>query len=383
MSNQFIHWDLRIVSPKFESEITDLIIDLDYLRKTIPGGSTPRFLFFQIKEIFHMLESIGSARIEGNRTTILEYIETKIDKKSDYPESVKEIENMEMALAFIDEHIDDFPRINRMFLSELHKIVVDGLTEEGSENPGGYRKKQIIIKGSNHIVPDISQVPQYMEELLNFINDRSDPKYDLIKAALAHHRFVWIHPFDNGNGRTVRLFTYAMLVKLGFNINLARILNPTAVFCIDRNEYYNSLECADRGDDEGLLFWCLYMLKGLKREIEKVDNLSDYDYLKLKILLPAIDYSLERKLITNVESRILKIAVEKKEVVNSDIKEIFPKRNTADISRLIRELKNKKMILPKEEKGRKYIIRFDNNYLLRGIIHALDENNFLPLSPSQ
>ena len=45
------------------------------------------------------------------------------------------------------------------------------------------------------------------------------PKYDLLKVAIAHHRFVWVHPFSNGNGRTVRLFTYAMLVKLGFNVN--------------------------------------------------------------------------------------------------------------------------------------------------------------------
>jgi hypothetical protein len=33
------------------------------------------------------------------------------------------------------------------------------------------------------------------------------------------------------NGRTVRLFTYAMLVKTGFNVNVGRIINPTAVFC--------------------------------------------------------------------------------------------------------------------------------------------------------
>jgi len=59
-----------------------------------------------------------------------------------------------------------------------------------------------------------------MEELFTFINNDDDKKYDLIKTALAHHRFVWIHPFDNGNGRTVRLFTYVLLVKLGFNINV-------------------------------------------------------------------------------------------------------------------------------------------------------------------
>jgi Fic family protein len=37
------------------------------------------------------------------------------------------------------------------------------------------------------------------------------PKYDLMKVALARHRFAWLHPFSNGNGRVVRLLTYAML----------------------------------------------------------------------------------------------------------------------------------------------------------------------------
>jgi len=40
-----------------------------------------------------------------------------------------------------------------------------------------------------------------------FINKLDRPKYSLLKIAIAHHRFVWIQPFNNGNGRTVHLFT--------------------------------------------------------------------------------------------------------------------------------------------------------------------------------
>ena len=83
MQKKFKHFDLKLVEPSFESKVTDLIIELDYLRKKFLGGSTPPYIFFQIKHIFHMLESIGSARIEGNRTTILEYIETKINERED------------------------------------------------------------------------------------------------------------------------------------------------------------------------------------------------------------------------------------------------------------------------------------------------------------
>jgi Fic family protein len=381
MEDKFRHLDLRLITPPFESEITDLIIDLNYLRRNVPRGSTPPHIFFQIKNIFHMLESIGSARIEGNRTTIYEYIETKIEQQNNQQESFREIFNMESALAFIDDHINDYPSINRMFLSELHKIVVKELAREGSENPGDYRKTQVKITGSNLVTPDCNRVPIYMDELIDFINHDDPQKYDLLKTALAHHRFAWIHPFDNGNGRTVRLLTYAMLVKQGFRVNLAaRILNPTAVFCCDRNKYYASLARADKGDNEGLLGWCVYMLDGLKREITKVDNLSNYDYVKSKILIPAINFANDRKIITNIEFKILGLSINNDTITNSDIKKIFPSLIAADISRLIRKLREKKMLVSEQERTRKYKINFDNNYLLRGIIDALSKNGFLPVN---
>ena len=74
---KFIHYDLKLVEPPFGSKLTDLVIELDYLRRKELGGSTHPKIFFQLKHIFHMLESIGSARIEGNNTTIAEYMETK------------------------------------------------------------------------------------------------------------------------------------------------------------------------------------------------------------------------------------------------------------------------------------------------------------------
>jgi len=62
--DQFKHYDLTLVEPNFKSNLTDLIIELDYLRKKPLGGSTPVKIFFQLKHLFHTLESIGSARIE-------------------------------------------------------------------------------------------------------------------------------------------------------------------------------------------------------------------------------------------------------------------------------------------------------------------------------
>ncbi|MFY0598260.1 MAG: Fic family protein [Cyclobacteriaceae bacterium] len=376
------HYDLKLVEPDFGSELTDLIIELDYLRKKELGGSTHPTVFFQLKRIFHTLESIGSARIEGNKTTIAEYIETKLDDKPSQREEIREIRNIENAMTFIEESVDEYS-INRIFISEIHKMIVKGLTAppkgEGDISPGDYRESNVRIAKSSHKPPDWTRVSDYMRELFEFIQEGNESKYNLLKTAIAHHRFVWIHPFGNGNGRTVRLLTYAMLVKLGFNVNVGRILNPAAVFCSNRDDYYAYLSRADSGNKGDVLDWCKYVLAGLKEEIEKIDKLLNYEFLRKEILIPAINFSSDRKLVTPMESKILKRVIDHQRIKAGDLKDIFPGKLSAEVSRQIKKLIDRKMLMPEQEGKRSYIIRFDNNYLIRGIIWALDQKEFLPV----
>jgi Fic family protein len=218
-----------------------------------------------------------------------------------------------------------------------------------------------------------------MNELFEFINRDDNHKYDLLKTAIAHHRFVWIHPFRNGNGRTVRMLTYAMLIKSGFNVGVGRILNPTAIFCNDRDNYYKFLDKADKGERKGILGWCEYVLKGLKDEIEKIDKLLDYKYLKKEILEPSLYDALEKKYVTPIEFKILQKAVEHQVIKAGDLKDIFNSKANTEISRQIRRLIDKKMLVSEEERARKYVISFNNSYLLRSVMHLLGKKGFLPM----
>jgi Fic family protein len=136
---------------------------------------------------------------------------------------------------------------------------------------------------------------------------------------------------------------------------------------------------ADNGTVEGLTSWIEYVLKGLKDEIEKIDKLSDYNFLRKEILLPSINHSLERKFITDVEAKILKRVVDKQVISASDIKDIFPGKADAEVSRQIRKLIDRKMLIPENEGTRKYVLRFDNSYLIRSIIKELGDKGFLPV----
>ena len=223
------------------------------------------------------------------------------------------------------------------------------------------------------------RVADYMAELTAFINRADKPKYDLMKIALVHHRFGWIHPFGNGNGRTVRLLTYALLIKYGFNVQAGgRVLNPTAVFCNDRERYYAMLSLADKGTEQGLEEWCLYVLSGISSELKKVDQLTNHAFLSEKILYPAIDFSSERGVINPLESKVLKRSVELGTIKAGDLRAVLPDLKPTQVTYQLGKLIERGLLQPVEQGARTYTAKFSNSYLIRGVIKVLRDEGFIP-----
>lgn len=377
-----------IPEPAFGSELNTVIVELEKLREKYLHGTVPPYVFFQLKDIFQTLESLGSTRIEGNRTTVSEYAEKIIaGVQPDKDESMREITNLDKAIEFIEKNIKPGTPITRAILSEIHKIVVEDLTPppdgEGSKSPGAYRNHKVGIQNSEVETTEHILVPVESEELFSFINGEYATQYHLLVIALAHHRFTVVHPFDNGNGRVVRMLTYAQLIQQGFSIKSGRILNPTAIFCDNRDTYYDMLARADEGTDEALLDWCLYVLKGLAREIGKIDNLLNRIYLRDEILLPMLDRALKNKYITDNEFILLQYVVRTSKDMTiraGDVEGLLGVRSVVQRSRIISRLLEKEMLKPIEDGGRIYTISFFGNYLFREITQLLIEKNFVPES---
>lgn len=378
MKASFKEFKLRLVSPDFDSSLTDTLMELNHLRRMNLGGTTAPWMFFQLKNIFHILESVGSARIEGNRTTISEYIEQKIEKKPKNSESFSEIANVESAMSFIEENISEGTEITHSFIRQLHHLAVDGLTEEGDKTPGAYRSWNVQISQAAHLPPEKFSVQPYMDELVSFINNADPERYELLKTALAHHRFTWIHPFGNGNGRVVRLLTYAMLIKYGFNVKKGKLLNPTAVFCNDRDLYYQRLSEADNGDDSSLLNWCEYVLQGIVDEISKVSKLLDFTYLHNKILLPTIELAIERGDLNQTEAKVLLKGIELQKFKATELNGAFEGLTSRQKTHQLSKMKEGGLIKPFVENGRTYHVNFVNNSLMRCLIKTLEKESFIP-----
>ncbi len=75
----------------------------------------------------------------------------------------------------------------------------------------------------------------------------------------------------------------------------------------------------------------------------------------------------------------MKRIIDKQVIQAADVKEFFAGKLDAEVSRQIRRLIDKKMLVPEKEGTRKYVIRFDNKYLLRGVIKSLGIKGFLPV----
>jgi len=118
----------------------------------------------------------------------------------------------------------------------LHQIIMKGIDDEA----GRFRAAEVRIAGAEFMPPPAYEIPHLIRELVDWCNRDPDELRPIELAATLHHRFVWIHPFHDGNGRVARLLMNLVLTRSGYPI--AVILN------VDRSKYYDTLKKADNGD---------------------------------------------------------------------------------------------------------------------------------------
>ena len=163
----------------------------------------------------------------------------------------------------------------------------------------------------------------------------------------------------------------AMRWSMAFDALFGRVLNPTAVFCSDRDRYYAMLPCAEGGTPAQLEQWCLYVLEGVLTELKKVDQLTQYDYLKSKILVPALTYARRRALVTAQEEAVLLASAKSGVAKAADLSAAMSGMTAAQRTYHIKKLVERKRLHPIAPNARQYTLGFDNSYLKRGVIEAL------------
>lgn len=134
------------------------------------------------------------------------------------------------------------------FIKEIHKV---GFGWIFPETGGKYRNMEVTV--SNHVPPKFYLVPQLMVEFFKDLRVRIKHLPKIEEAdffeeltsliAWAHHKFLWIHPFQDYNGRMGRLLNNIILL----NLNLPPIELRVETIS-GRKRYIEALQSADSHD---------------------------------------------------------------------------------------------------------------------------------------
>ncbi len=131
-------------------------------------------------------------------------------------------------------------------LLNLHRRAMNGIDRYA----GNFRPAGVGIKGSTHKPVEGHDVPERVEEMLDYLRDNWDKQTAYHLSAYAMWRLNWIHPFADGNGRTSRIFSYMVLcAKLGQILRGVKTI-PEQI-ASNKEPYYKALEAADGADAVG------------------------------------------------------------------------------------------------------------------------------------
>jgi Fic family protein len=157
-------------------------------------------------------------------------------------ESFNGLLQFDAAIAMAERAIDSKGafKLDPQAICELNRIATNGLTESA----GKFRQMAVVIDGSQHQPPPASEAPALLHELCDYITANWDqPAIRL--AAYVMWRINWIHPFEDGNGRTSRVVSYMVLcIRLGFILPGKQTIPEQ--LAADKQLYYRALEAADR-----------------------------------------------------------------------------------------------------------------------------------------
>lgn len=143
-----------------------------------------------------------------------------------------EVINHKDAIMFLLDLVNSDTELSEWNIKNIHALI---LKEIDNNNAGKYRNANVKITGATQNPVDYLKVPEEMEKLIIKYNDW-DKYHPLIRVALLHGEFVFIHPFIDGNGRTARLLMNFEAIKCGYL--------PIIIRTDIRAKYYETLDKA-------------------------------------------------------------------------------------------------------------------------------------------
>ncbi|MFH1520797.1 MAG: Fic family protein [Candidatus Micrarchaeota archaeon] len=225
----------------------------------------------KLQEAFRVDMTYNSNAIEGNSLSLSEtklVLEEGITVGGKSLKEHLEVTNHNKAIDFIQSLVSK-PEVKEIDVLNIHAIILDRIDQE---NAGFYRRSAVRISGTDYSPPNAIKVPNLMQEVYRLLNTRGGEPIET--AALIHQKFVDIHPFIDGNGRTARLLMNLYLMRHGYP--------PIIILRAERKKYLRTIMQARMDNDT--IHFANFVAKAVERSLDiHLDSLGteSKEYLSL------------------------------------------------------------------------------------------------------
>jgi len=267
----------------------EILNEVDQLKNQIDAKRPlPNDIEGRVMQKLRLEWNYNSNAIEGNK---LNYGETVallmhgITAKGKPLKDHLDIQGHNDAISFLLGIVKEDRPFTESDIRALHKLILVEPYSVAAQTADGQSTSKMIklgeyksspnhvqtITGEIHYYTSPQKVPVKMGELMEWYAEVSSAPeiHPIVTAALFHHKFVAIHPFDDGNGRLFRILMNLILMKNGYP--------PVVIKTDDRQNYYSLLSQADIGETWPFVEYITDRLKSSLNLYIKAINGQDID----------------------------------------------------------------------------------------------------------
>jgi Fic family protein len=227
-------WMEPMLPEESNRELDDVAFDLTSKASSLAGQVNP-IVAIAIGNLVRSMNCYYSNLIEGHDThprdidrALHRNFSTQPKKRALQLEAVAHIEVQKA----IDEGKDDSAEpLTTQYVLWLHREFCSRLPDEmlWVEDPHSGRKVHVRpgvirddeVEVGRHVPPAAAALPSFLRRFEQAYSAQNLSKIrQIVAVAASHHRFLWIHPFFDGNGRVARLMSHAMLKRMGIGSSL-------------------------------------------------------------------------------------------------------------------------------------------------------------------
>lgn len=318
-------------------------------------NTVPPVVLYQFTRLSIVEEVKSTNDIEGVRSTKKEIREI-IEKKGTHYHRLQSVVHQYLELLGEEEIKFDTCQDIRSFYDDFTHQEITRENPQNRLDGSLFRKEPVQIEAATGktihkgLYPE-SRIIEALDQALRILHSEEYPL--LIRLALFHYFFVYIHPFYDGNGRTDRFITSYFLSR-----QFHRLLAVRLSIYIKRNQsrYYHMLEEADsernRGDMTPFVMGFLEILIGSTEDTIGVLSRKNEQMRKYESRIDA--FQLQDKLLKEIYITLLQAALFYGEGISmADLMKVTGK-NRGTIQKRIDEIPGNHLIVTKAGKTNYY-----------------------------